>query len=64
MFCFRLGPIVKITPHVQLEHIASTLASVLAINALNAVQDIISNTNFNVQVRNLVAPFLQYKKLS
>ena len=56
MFSFRLVPIAKIILHVQQEHIASTLATVLAINALNAILDINSNTNFNVQVRTLVAP--------
>ena len=49
----------KIILHVQQEHIASTLASVLAISALNAVLDITLNTNYNVRVRNLVASLPQ-----
>ena len=54
IFSFRLEPIVKITLHVQQEHIASTLANVLVINALNVVPDTDLSTKLNVQARNFV----------
>ena len=55
MLFYRLEPIVKIILHVQQEHTAWTLASVLAISALSAVPDIDLNMNLDVQVGTFMA---------